>query len=84
MYHPFIEGGFSCGNIRNRAEPLSFLQQLAQAVEAGHGEVLNFVEADESAGEVSDTSMFIFAGSFFCPKREYGLWTKHCENGRLI
>jgi predicted nucleic acid-binding protein len=42
--HPFIVGELACGNLHNRAEILSHLAALPQAIPASHGEVLQFIE----------------------------------------
>ena len=42
--HPYIVGELACGNLHNRAEILSLLAALPQAVLANIGEVLQFTE----------------------------------------
>lgn len=42
--HPFIVGELACGNLRNRTEILSFLQELPMAIYAEHEEVMRFIE----------------------------------------
>lgn len=42
--HPFIVGELACGFIENRKEIFSLLQSLPAAVEAGHDEVMAFLE----------------------------------------
>jgi hypothetical protein len=42
--HPFIVGELACGNIRNRAKILGYLQALPQAIEAEHGELIEFID----------------------------------------
>lgn len=42
--HPFIVGELACGNIKNRAVILSLIQALPIAIEAGHEEVMRFIE----------------------------------------
>jgi predicted nucleic acid-binding protein len=51
MCHPFIVGELACGNIRNRAEILSLLQILPQAMEVTHEEVLQFIERNHLMGK---------------------------------
>ncbi len=50
MCHPFIVGEIACGNIKNRSEILSPLRFLPQAVQAGHEEVLYFIEKNRLMG----------------------------------
>ena len=42
--HPFILGEIACGNLNNRYRVLSHLRLLPQCMQAGHEEVLNFIE----------------------------------------
>jgi len=42
--HPFIVAELACGNLKNRSEILSLFQALPMAVEAEHGEVMQFIE----------------------------------------
>jgi len=44
LTHPFVIGELACGNIRNRAEILQLLEDLPQAREATHAEVMAMVE----------------------------------------
>ena len=48
--HPFIIGELACGNIRNRKEILSLLQDLPQAPELTQRELLYFVERKRLMG----------------------------------
>jgi len=48
--HPFVIGELACGNIANRVEILSLLQELPEARVAEHDEVLRFIEANRLAG----------------------------------
>ena len=43
--HLFIVGEIACGNLKNRAEILSFLYTLPMAIHAEHEEVMNFIES---------------------------------------
>jgi predicted nucleic acid-binding protein len=45
MCHPFVIGELACGNLKNRTSIMSLLEALPMAHEAGHDEVLAFVEA---------------------------------------
>ena len=45
--HPAVIGEFACGNLRNRAEILSLLHALPEAIEATHEEVRYFIESNE-------------------------------------
>lgn len=44
LQHPFIVGELACGNLRQRAEILSLLQDLPKAPVADDTEVLVFIE----------------------------------------
>jgi len=48
--HPFIIGELACGNLQNRSEIISLLQALPQAIEAGHDEVMQFIETHRLMG----------------------------------
>ena len=42
--HPFIIGELACGNLKHRSLILSLLQALPQVIEAGHEEVMQFID----------------------------------------
>jgi predicted nucleic acid-binding protein len=42
--HPFIIGELACGNLRNRAEIISLLQELPMALQADDEEAIQFIE----------------------------------------
>ncbi len=44
LAHPFVVGELACGNLKNRKEVLSLLQDLPAAPVATDGEVLFFIE----------------------------------------
>ena len=48
--HPFIIGELACGNIANRTEILSLLEELPTAVVAEHEEVLRFIDVHHLMG----------------------------------
>jgi hypothetical protein len=50
LMHPFILGELACGNLRQRAEVLSLLQNLPQATVAHEEEVLFYIERHELMG----------------------------------
>ncbi|MES9939597.1 MAG: type II toxin-antitoxin system VapC family toxin [Candidatus Thiodiazotropha sp. 6PLUC1] len=50
LMHPFVLGELACGNLRQRVEVLSLLQNLPQAAVAQDGEVLFFIEQHELMG----------------------------------
>jgi len=50
LCHPFIVGELACGNLRDRAVILSFLQMLPMSIEAEHAEVLSFIENSRLMG----------------------------------
>lgn len=49
--HPFIIGELACGNLRNRAEILTFLQSLPLATLVEHEEVMRFIENNRLMGK---------------------------------
>jgi len=51
LCHPFIVGELACGNLRDRATILSFLQLLPMSIEAEHEEVLSFIENNRLMGK---------------------------------
>lgn len=51
LSHPFIVGELSCGNLKNRQELLSLLQELPRATIAEHEEVLELVETRKLSGQ---------------------------------
>jgi predicted nucleic acid-binding protein len=51
MCHPFIISELACGNLKNRVEVLSLLQHLPVAIQAGHEEVLRFIEDNDLMGK---------------------------------
>ena len=48
--HPFIVGELACGNIKNREEILSLLQELSVVTIADHMEVLHLIEQHRLMG----------------------------------
>lgn len=50
LCHPFVVGELVCGNLTNRTEIISLLQELPQARVVEHDEVLRFIEARRLAG----------------------------------
>lgn len=51
LCHPFIVGELACGNLKDRAAILSFLQLLPMSIEAEHEEVLSFIENNHLMGK---------------------------------
>jgi len=51
LCHPFILGELACGNLKDRAVILSFLQMLPMGIEAAHDEVLAFIENNSLIGK---------------------------------
>ena len=49
--HPFIIGELACGNLKNRTEILSLLQDLPMASCAEDDEVIQFIEDHELMGK---------------------------------
>lgn len=50
LSHPFVVGELACGQMRNRKEILSLLDELPKAHLAGHNEVLALVERQRLYG----------------------------------
>jgi hypothetical protein len=51
LCHPLIVGELACGNLKDRAGILSFLQLLPMSIEAEHDEVLSFIENNRLMGK---------------------------------
>ncbi|OGP66458.1 MAG: ribonuclease [Deltaproteobacteria bacterium RBG_16_44_11] len=51
LCHPLIVGELACGNLKDRAVILSFLQLLPMSIEAEHHEVLSFIENNRLMGK---------------------------------
>ncbi len=51
LCHPLIVGELACGNLKDRAVILSFLQLLPMCIEAEHDEVLSFIEDNSLMGK---------------------------------
>ncbi|PKN72859.1 MAG: VapC toxin family PIN domain ribonuclease [Deltaproteobacteria bacterium HGW-Deltaproteobacteria-10] len=51
LCHPLIVGELACGNLKDRADILSFLQLLPMSIEAEHEEVLSFIENSSLMGK---------------------------------
>ena len=51
LCHQLIVGELACGNLKNRAVILSFLQLLPMSIEAEHDEVLSFIENNRLMGK---------------------------------
>jgi predicted nucleic acid-binding protein len=49
--HPFIIGELACGNLKNRAEIISLLQELPLALQADDEEALHFIEDRKLMGK---------------------------------
>jgi len=49
--HPCIVGELACGNLRNRSEIISLLQKLPGAIQAGHEEVMQFIDNNGLMGK---------------------------------
>lgn len=49
--HPLIVGEIACGYLENRLEVLDSLQQLPQAIQVDHEEVLLFIEKNQIMGQ---------------------------------
>lgn len=51
LCHPLIVGELACGNLKDRAVILSFLELLPTSIEAEHEEVLSFIENNRLMGK---------------------------------
>ena len=51
LSHPLIVGELACGNLKDRAVILSFLQLLPMSIEAEHEEVLSFIASNRLMGK---------------------------------
>lgn len=50
LWHPFVMGELACGDLKNRSEILSLLEELPQVTHASHKEVLRLVESRQLMG----------------------------------
>ena len=50
LMHPFVVGELSCGNLKDRAESLSYLKELPGTKVATHEEVLRLIEDRRLSG----------------------------------
>ena len=51
MAHPLIVGELSCGNIAKRKNFLQLINELPQAQESSHQEVIHFIESNKLYGK---------------------------------
>jgi predicted nucleic acid-binding protein len=51
LCHPLILGELACGNLKDRAVVLSFLQMLPMGIEVEHEEVFAFIENNRLMGK---------------------------------
>lgn len=51
LCHPFIVCEFACGNLKDRAVILSYLELLPMSIVAEHEEVLSFIENNHLMGK---------------------------------
>ncbi len=51
LCHPLIVGELACGNLKDRAIILSFLQLLPMSIQAEHEEALSFIENNHLMGK---------------------------------
>ncbi|AFM23357.1 type II toxin-antitoxin system VapC family toxin [Desulfomonile tiedjei] len=51
MCHPYIVGELTCGNMKNRREILSLIQDLPQATLAQLEEIFGFIESNHLMGK---------------------------------
>lgn len=49
--HPMVLGEIACGNVHNRAEILTLLEQLPHTIHAEHREVLQMIERHALIGQ---------------------------------
>lgn len=49
--HPFIIGELACGHLKNRAEILTLLQELPQAICAQDEEIIQFIDDHDLMGK---------------------------------
>ena len=50
LIHPFVVGELACGNLKNRKEIMSLLNELPAATVAEHSEVLTLIESRKLYG----------------------------------
>jgi predicted nucleic acid-binding protein len=75
LTHPFVIGELACGNIRNRAEVMRFLQRLPLAREATHAEVVAMIEGRRLMGAgIGYADAHLLAATALTPSTS--LWTR--------
>jgi predicted nucleic acid-binding protein len=71
--HPHVTGELACGNLRNRADVLQFLQDLPQATMASEEEALQCIDLHHLCGHgLGWTDVHLLAAALLTPTR---LWT---------
>ena len=74
LLHPFVIGELACGNLKNREEVLSLLQELPKATVATDTEVLSFIERRGLMGRgIGYLDVHLLASAALT---EAQLWTK--------
>jgi predicted nucleic acid-binding protein len=75
LTHSFVIGELACGNIRNRTEILSLLQNLPTCIEADHAEVMQLVEKRKLMGRgIGYIDAHLLAAAMITPSAR--LWTR--------
>ena len=73
--HPFVIGELACGNIRNRAAVLRFLEDLPRARSATHEEVMAMVDGRHLMGlGIGYVDVHLLAATALTPSTS--LWTR--------
>ena len=71
--HPFIVGELACGNLKNRSQILSLLQELPRTQTANHEEVMYFIESNRLMGKgLGYVDVHLLASAVLSP---VPLWT---------
>ena len=73
--HVFVRGEVACGRLRHRAEILTLLARLPQAVVAADAEVVTFIERQRLMGTgIGYVGAHLLAGTMLTPDAR--LWTR--------
>ena len=75
LTHPYVIGELACGNMRNRAEIMHFLERLPLAREATHQEVIAMIERRKLMGAgLGYADAHLLAATALTPSAT--LWTR--------
>lgn len=81
LCHPFVVGELACGNLKNRREVISLLDELPEATAATHQEALAFLDARRLMGRgLGYVDLHLLASAAL---DQTSLWTLDKRLGRV-